>query len=221
LAAENIWARISEPESGVIERKPDGAGEKDFKETIVAFANSIPGGAEAVLFIGVADDGAILGCRGVESLQKTITRICTNECYPPIAHQIESRDFAGKLVVAVRVPHSDKSPHFSGHAFRRVGAQNIKADEAAYSDFIVARSSVGAKLVEYRGQIVDVRSYGKRIGSLKPEAIEQSGQFRIEACDPHTVTLVHVGTGEHLIEQVQNLSISQNAAGKFVLVTRP
>ena len=66
-----VFDRISHPEDGLTERKTEGAGERDFKETVVAFANSVPQGSEGVLFIGVADKtGEILGCNGIESLQK-------------------------------------------------------------------------------------------------------------------------------------------------------
>ncbi len=92
-----IWDRISHPEDGLTERKPEGAGERDFKETITAFANSVLPGAEGVLFVGVADKtGEILGCKGIESLQKTISKLCSNDCYPPINHRLESREFEGK-----------------------------------------------------------------------------------------------------------------------------
>ena len=87
--------------------------------------------------------------------RKTLVRICSNECYPPITVRLESCQVDGKPVLAVIVPHSPQRPHFSGHAFRRVGSQNIKSDEAAYSDFITARSSVGAKILENRGKVVN------------------------------------------------------------------
>ena len=159
-----IWDRASNPEDGLTERKPESAGERDFKETITAFANSVPPGAEGVLFLGIADKtGEILGCKGVESLQKTISRICSNDCYPPIGHRLESKEFGGKIVLAAIIPHSGLRPHFSGHAFRRIGSQNIKSDEAAYSDFIVARSSIGAKILEHRGKVVLIRTQGKNL----------------------------------------------------------
>ena len=219
-----IWDRISHPEDGLTERKPEGAGERDFKETITAFANSVLPGAEGVLFVGVADKtGKILGCKGIESLQKTISKLCSNDCYPPINHRLESREFEGKAVLAVIIPHSTLRPHFSGHAYRRVGSQNIKADEAAYSDFLVARSSVGAKILEYRGKVVLIRTQGKKLGDHKPLPITYSegGQFVIEACDPHTVTLQNVASGQKLFEQIENFFVSRDAStGQEMFVVR-
>ncbi len=219
-----IWDRISHPEDGLTERKPESAGERDFKETITAFANSVPPGAEGVLFVGVADkNGEILGCKGVESLQKTISRLCSKDCYPPINHRLESREFDGKSVLAVIIPHSTLRPHFSGHAYRRVGSQNLKSDEAAYSDFIVARSSVGAKILEYRGKLVLVRTQGKKLGDHKPLPITYSegGRFLLEACDPHTVTLQNVASGQKVFEQIENFFVSRDAAtGQEMFIVR-
>ena len=208
-----VWDRISHPEDGLTERKPEAAGERDFKETICAFANSVPLGAEGILFIGVADKTEeILGCKGVDSLQKTISKICSNDCYPPIPHRLESRKFDDKIVLAVIIPHSTQRPHFSGHAFRRVGSENKKSDEAAYSDFIETRSSVGAKLLEYRGKQVLIRSQGKKLGDSKPlpPNYSEGGYFLIEACDAHTVTLLNISSDRRLFEQVENFSVSRD-----------
>ena len=217
-----VWDRVSHPEDGLTERKPERAGERDFKETVVAFANAVSQGSEGVLFIGVSDKGDNLGCRGVESLQKTVTRIWANECYPPIAARFESRQFDGKAVLAVIVPHSTQRPHFSGHAFRRVGSQNLKSDEAAYSDFIVARSSVGAKILENKGKVVLVRSVGKKLGDPKPVPANYSedGQFVIKACDPHTVTLESTASNRNYVEQIENFSVSSEPSGKLLLIVR-
>ncbi len=219
----DIWARLSHPEDGLTERKPERAGERDFKETLVAFANAVPQASEGVLFIGVSDDGSILGCNGIESLQKTINRISTNDCYPPIPVRMESRILDGKAVLAVIVPHSTRRPHFSGHAYRRVGNQNQKADESAYADFIVARSSVGAKILENRGKVVVVRTFGKKLGDPKPLAPSTSehGQFLIQACDSYTVTLQSTASHRIYVEQMENFSVSADpSTGNLLLIVR-
>jgi len=126
-------------------------------------------------------------------------------------------------VLAVIIPHSTLRPHFSGHAYRRVGSQNIKSDEAAYSDFLVARSSVGAKILEYRGKVVLIRTQGKKLGDHKPLPLTYSegGQFVIEACDPHTVTLQNVASGQKLFEQIENFFVSRDAStGQEMFVVR-
>ncbi len=219
----DIWDRISHPEDSLTERKPEAAGERDLKETITAFANSVPRGSEGVLFVGVADKTAeIVGCKGVDSLQKKISKICTNDCYPPVQHQLQSRDFDGKTVVAVIIPHSTQRPHFAGHAFRRLGAQNVKSDETAYADFITARSSVGAKILELRGKTVRIRTLGKKLGNPHPlpGGYSEAPECLIEDCDAHVVTLTILASSQRVFEQLENFSISRdpNTGADMLLV---
>ena len=56
----DIWSRLSDGESNFVERKQSAASTDEIRRTIVAFANSVPVGDEAVLFIGVKDDGTIV-----------------------------------------------------------------------------------------------------------------------------------------------------------------
>lgn len=208
----------------MLERKPEGAGEKDFKQTVVAFANSVPDGTEAVLFIGVENkSGKILGCTGVESLQRTITNICNNECYPAIVHRLESKKFEGKDVLAVVISASAQRPHFSGHAFRRVGSQSLKSDEAMYSDFIVSRSSVGAKVLQNRGRAVQIKAQGKRLGDPAPlpPTYSEGGRYLITECNPHTVTFQKLSSQQFYVEQFENIAISYDTSGNLVLLVRP
>jgi len=57
-----------------------GAGAREFRKTIVAFANSVAEGEAAVLFIGVSDRGDIVGVGSPDSLQKTIREFCERDC---------------------------------------------------------------------------------------------------------------------------------------------
>lgn len=67
-----------------MERKPDRLLDGDLRKALVAFANTVMTGEVAILFIGAADDGRILGVQNLESLQKSITSNAA-ACYPPIA----------------------------------------------------------------------------------------------------------------------------------------
>jgi len=218
-----VWGRMKNPEDGLTERKPEGAGSSDFKETIVAFSNSVPEGALGVLFVGVANSGEVLGCGGVESLEKSIARICENDCYPPITIRFECRAMdEGKPVLAVIVPHSTRRPHFAGHAFQRVGSQNRKADEPLYAEFIAARSTVGAKILANKGNVVQIKTVGKKLGNPAPlpPNYSEGGKFVIRDCDTHTVTLENISTNVRCVEQLENFSISADAAGQLLLLVR-
>src|SRR5688572_3240933 len=76
--------RLRNREDGFIERKPEGVSTEDIRKTLVAFANSVPEGEQAILYIGVSDDGTPLGVSNTDSLQKNIRRIAEGKCYPPI-----------------------------------------------------------------------------------------------------------------------------------------
>jgi hypothetical protein len=218
----SVWDRIRNPEDALHERKPEGAGERDFKETITAFANSVPEGQQGILFVGLANDGTVLGCRGAPSLQKTIARIAQNDCYPPIEVQFEISRVEGKDVLAVVVPHSKARPHFSGHAFYRKGEENAKADENAYRDFYVRRAAVNSTLLDYRGkECVKVRTLGKKLGnpSPLPAGYSQHLECTIEEVDYHTVTLRDAANTQLYYEPIENFSISREShSGAFMFV---
>jgi hypothetical protein len=218
-----VWGRLRHPEDGLTERKTESAGSSVFKEVAVSFANGVPEGREGILFVGVANNGDVIGCSNIDSTQKTITRLLEQECYPPVPARFEARAMEeGKEVLAVIVPFSRTRPHFTGHAYRRVGSENRRCDEEAFKDFITTRTSVGAKLLAHKGQVVRVRSYGKKIGnpSPLPPTYTEGGDYIIVNCDVHTVTLRNTGSDVHCVEQTENFSISADPAGKLVFIVR-
>ncbi len=57
-----LLARLRQPEDNFTERKSEGAASRaELRKTLVAFANSVPEGRTAVLYIGVDDDGTPMG----------------------------------------------------------------------------------------------------------------------------------------------------------------
>ncbi len=121
-------------EDAHLERKPEGTNREEIRRTAVAFANSVEEGREAVLLIGVADDGRVLGVADTDAKQKLIRRILVEDCYPPIEHQAQVFDVDGVKVVTVTIPHSLARPHFSGPAFVRRGAESVNATAEQYED---------------------------------------------------------------------------------------
>jgi len=61
MTDEELKRRLSDFEDGWTERKEQGVSTDDVRKTLVAFANSVPDGEEAVLFIGISDKGKITG----------------------------------------------------------------------------------------------------------------------------------------------------------------
>ena len=66
---------------------------------IVAFANSEGG----VLYVGVADEGGLMGLVDPERDFQTLTHICRDRCIPPISPVIEQHTIDGHALLALTV----------------------------------------------------------------------------------------------------------------------
>jgi schlafen family protein len=129
--------RLKNREDGFVECKPEGVSTEDIRKTLVAFANSIPEGEQAILFIGVADDGTLLGVNDTDKLQKGVRRVAEEKCYPPIkAHTCKVFEESGKSIVAVIVSASASRPHFAGTAYVRIGSESVKAPEQIFEQML-------------------------------------------------------------------------------------
>ncbi len=114
MAHNEIKARLSDKEDNFVERKPKTVKNAEIRQTVVAFANSVPEGREALLFIGIRDDGTIEGVDNTDAMQKAIREACERQCYPPIKYTAEVVSDGGRDVVAIRIPPSQDRPHFAG-----------------------------------------------------------------------------------------------------------
>ncbi len=85
MTDEEIKRRLSDLEDGWTERKLQSVSGDDVRKALVAFANSVPDGEEAILFIGVADNGTPIGVDDPDNMQKKVKR-WADWCYPPIRH---------------------------------------------------------------------------------------------------------------------------------------
>lgn len=66
---------------------------------IVAFANSDGG----VLYVGVDDDGHIVGLSDANATFQSLTHICRDRCIPPISPVIEQFTISGQEIVVLTV----------------------------------------------------------------------------------------------------------------------
>lgn len=210
----DIWDRLKDPESNLLERKPKTVNEEGYRKTLVAFANSVPEGKEGLLLLGISDKGEIIGCEGTDSLQKKIRAFCENDCYPPIKYNTDVRDFDGKSVLAVIVPHSRERPHFSGPAYVRVGSESKSANEEQYREFIAARSEVGAALLEFKnsGQHLTLVGLNKKLGADAPVQgrHREAATCVVVTIDAHNVRFQDVAADRHYNEALRNLTISRD-----------
>lgn len=132
-----------------VERKRVEISQRDFAAYLSMWANTQPNGG--VMFIGVADDGRILGCRhsSTDHLNEfeTATRLCPDARYEikriPIANKSGDSDF----IIAVRVYYRDDKlvETADGKAFMREGAEKRLLLEAEKREVRLNRGELDAE----------------------------------------------------------------------------
>ena len=187
--------RLSDLEDGLTERKQGVQSNDEVRKAVVSFANSVPEGRTAVLFIGVANDGAVTGIQAdlVEKIQQKVRRVCENDCFPAIAIQLATAlTIEGKHVIAFEFGPSSQRPHFAGHAYLRVGAESVKASASKLDEMIAAKNTKAGRLLSAKDkheQVVLVLPPGASIPGHPPFTSRRDWECTVEGCDAHTVRL--------------------------------
>jgi hypothetical protein len=192
-------ARLKEllkaPEDALLERKPGTVNRDEIRRTVVAFANSVQNGQEAILLIGVDDRGNVLGVENTDTKQKEVRRVCAEDCYPEIAHQSQVFVIEGKPLVIVTVPPSRRRPHFAGPAYVRRGSESIAATAEVYEDLINSRVDKCRVLQTWRGATITYIEDRYRLQHGRvPGEWRASGECRIESSDAHRVRIQELGS---------------------------
>ena len=102
-----------------------------FRKAICAFANDLPDSKEAgLLFIGVRDDGGIVGVPATNRLLATLGGLHTDgNILPPPSVSIETRRLENHDVVVIEVqPHSTPPVRADGVCWIRSGARRARAN---------------------------------------------------------------------------------------------
>ena len=220
---------LSSPEDNFVERKPESVKSAELRQTLCAFANSIPEGREAVVYIGIEDQtGAVLGVENTESLQKRIRTVCRDDCYPAIQYTSEVLPFEQGRVVAVVIPFSKTRPHFAGPAFVRVGSQSVKASDSQYEELILSRTDKARQLILYKANhiFVLVRGINYRLGSNEPFSGGghcEERECKVDRCNGFNVRLDWVAQGQCFTEDLTrvNISVDDKKDRPMLLVTAP
>ena len=90
-------------------------GSHDLAKEIAAFGSSNPG----TIFLGVDDNGEIVGLQGVETvknrdrLQTRVEGICANSVSPPLIARTSFEKYDGKRVLRIEVPKGPEPIYFS------------------------------------------------------------------------------------------------------------
>jgi hypothetical protein len=196
-------------EDGFTERKPEGVSTEDIRKTLVAFANSVPDGEQAILFIGVEDDGTPSGITNTDQKQKDIRRIAEQKCYPPITtFNSIVFDESGKSIIAVIVNASMNRPHFAGTAYVRVGSESIQAAPQVFDDLIASRNDKVRRILREKGKLVTVRKETQHTPGIPSDGSWwRRCNCQVESCDAHFVSLLNLNTNQMLHESVEQITI--------------
>lgn len=180
LNEEDLLARMKNFEDHLVERKVV-SDEKDWKKTAVAFANSVPIGVPAVLFIGVRDSGEIeTPPKNLDEVQKKFNSKMKT-VYPRIFYVPKIVSENGRQALAVIIPGSELRPHFAGLAYVRRGSVSEDASEAQLRELIAQRNSKATTILEWKGKNVTVflRSGDSEIPLPNSTIVADCNQFYV------------------------------------------
>lgn len=221
LDKNELLTRINAHEDNLVERKSRGVTPDELRKTASGFANGVPEGREAVLFVGIDDAGQITGIEDTDDFQKKLRGALENQCYPPIRYTVEVLQIGQKQVVAVVIPYSDSKPHFTGPAYMRVGSETKKASADLFEELVLSRVDKCREILKWKNQVVSVRGINYKVGSNKPlgdrhyiEHLECS----IEGCDGHVVKLFDIARSEHICEAMSGITIAHDTAKRRLLL---
>lgn len=212
---EEILQRLRNREDNFTERKPESVKDRDVLITLVAFANSVPDGRTAILYIGVSDDGRIIGVASPEGQQRRVDEIRSRRCYPAIDLRTEILLVEERSVVAVVIPsHMRSGPFFAGPAYTRQGSSSVIASETVFDEMIANRLSKPHEILKWKDKIITfvpppVKITYAALGR-SPLALREHHERRVETCNAHYVTLYDIASGRISSEPLDDLILSHD-----------
>lgn len=206
----HLIARLKNHEDALIERKPENVNDRELRKELVAFANSVPLGQEAVLFIGVSDSGEFLGVSNPDAVQERVRKCAEQDCYPPVPYQAHTFEVNGKNLVAVVVSASTEKPHFSGAAYVRVGSECKTASKEQYETLINSRNNKCHEIMRNKGAVFTVKVLNKVLGEVGHDVRPRTSmhECRIEDCNQHFIKLSDISTSRRYSEPLVNVQVS-------------
>jgi predicted HTH transcriptional regulator len=202
-----LLARMRRFEDHFTERKTSN-DLKDMIKTLVAFGNSTPPNASAVLYLGVRDSGEIETPQpNLDNLQKSF-RKDLEKVYTPLQTTSVAIEENGRQALAIVVPHSENRPHFGGQSWVRVGSESLPASREQFSELIASRNSKVSKILEYKGKQISVMN-SRWAGHTLMES-HWGEAVTVHFCDQFYVTL-ETSTARHSFElDVVTISYDNN-----------
>ena len=229
MQPSSLKARIANLEDGLTERKQGIQSNDEIRKAVVSFANSVPEGRTAVLFIGVANDGTVVGLSAeeAEKTQQRVRRVCEEDCYPAIAIRLaEAIEFNGRYVVAFEFAPSPNRPHFAGHAFLRVGSESVKASASQLDELIARKNTTAGRLLAAKDQsehLTLILPAGASIAGEHPLARRRDLECIVEHCDAQHAKFYDIADRSFIPLPLDFLSLSWDRHRNRLLVeyTRP
>lgn len=199
-------------EDNFVERKLEGVAPTELRQTVCAFANSVPEGRVGVLFIGVHDKtGEAVGVGNTDQLQKRVRDASQGDCFPPIEYTSEVLTVGDRAVVAVVIPPSASKPHFTGPAYVRVGSESPKASQQQMDELILSRTDKTREILKHKNDVFTVLGIGYKLGSNKPlpdAGYREMRECRIETCTAHLITLQDIARGDRFSEPLEHVIVN-------------
>ena len=221
LKQQELAKLVHLPESDWVERKESLPHTLELRKTLVAFANSVPEGEHAILFIGVTDKGVITGISNTDKAQKDVIDTATNHCYPPVKCETTVVQVGAANVVAVVVQRSQNRPHFTGQAYIRRGSRSIRASEEVFADMVASQNDKARVILNHVGRVVSVRETNNPTAGLERDNYGQSllpvsaRVFSIKSCDAHSVEVEDLNYGD-----MHSVPLTRIEIGKDVIANR-
>ena len=214
MTKDQLLPLLGNHEDNFVERKSEGVTAGELRQTVCAFANSVPEGRAGVLFVGIHDKtGEVVGVTNTDQLQKRVREAAQGDCFPPITYTSEVLTVDGKAIIAVIVPHSATKPHFSGPAFVRVGSESPKASPQQYEELILSRNDKAREILRHKNDVFTVLGIGYKLGSNKPlpdKAYREMRECRLLECTAHLVTLEDIARGERYSEPLAHVTVTHD-----------
>ncbi|HUZ47516.1 MAG TPA: ATP-binding protein [Terriglobia bacterium] len=188
LTDEDLRLKLAATEDAFVERKLF-SDSGDWLKTAVAFANSVPVGYPAVLFIGVKDDGTPEDkAENIESVMKSFDRK-VSRAYPRVYYLAKALNVCGKEVLAIMIPGSTDRPHFAGPSYVRVGSESRVASEKEFQRLIASRNSKTSEILNWSGKIVSVNHMSSESELNVYGSVRSTERLSVVDCNQFYVTL--------------------------------
>jgi len=209
---ETLLLLAKSPETQNVERKKSVPKTDEIRRTLSAFANTTPEGQHSVLFLGITDDREIVGISdSVDSVQQTVAKIAAEDCYPPIKVDFRVIQPDGKDVIIVIVGFSKSRPHFTGHAYVRIGSETKRASDEQYNEFVFDRNDKVRRIRREKGKLISAHwDNSENDGAANGIKPFNDRDFKVADCDAFVLTLEETASQRMLSVPIELVTVSHD-----------